>query len=51
MKVEVEVTIETTQPEHFTTEALAADVRGYVQQQLMEDYGNVVVMTVTGVDA
>lgn len=51
MKVEVEVTIETNEPDIFTTEALAHDVREYVQQTLMEDYGNVVVMTVTGVDA
>ena len=50
MKVEVEVTLETEFPEHHTTEALANDVREYVQKQLMEDYGNVVLMTVTGVD-
>lgn len=47
LRVEVEVTIETDQPDWFTEDALAGDVRDIVQERLMTDYGNVVVMTVT----
>lgn len=47
MKVEVEVTVETNQPDLWTQEALAADIRDIAQERLMADYGNVVVMTVS----
>lgn len=50
MKVLVEVTVETEYPRSYTPEALAADVREVAQPYIMTEYGNVVVMTVTGVN-